>query len=108
MARFNFRIGGKLGLTASIGVLLVGGMLANEWLGNESIASSSRFVLINTGNKADSLTVDGAIAHVQAALLNAGAATTVAQLDGNLKTASDNIARATASMNAAEQRATRP
>jgi len=107
MARLNFRIGVKLGLTATIGVLLVGGMLANEWLGNESIASSSRFVLINTGNKADSLATDGAIAHVRAALLEAGAATTVAQLDGNLKLASDNIARATASMNAAEQRATR-
>ena len=35
MAQFNFRIGTKLGLTAGIGVILVGGMLANQVLGNQ-------------------------------------------------------------------------
>jgi hypothetical protein len=39
MARFNFRIGTKLGLTAGIGVVLVGGMLANQLVGNQSVAT---------------------------------------------------------------------
>ena len=38
MARFNFRIGTKLGLTAGIGVVLVAGMLVSRLLGNQSIA----------------------------------------------------------------------
>ncbi|MDB5631469.1 MAG: putative methyl-accepting chemotaxis receptor/sensory transducer [Tardiphaga sp.] len=38
MRKFHFRIGAKLGLTAGIGVVLVGGMLANEILGNQSVA----------------------------------------------------------------------
>ena len=52
MARFSFRIGTKLGLTAGIGVLLVGGMLANQVLGNRSIAESNHLVIINYLNKA--------------------------------------------------------
>jgi methyl-accepting chemotaxis protein len=82
-------------------------MLANQWLGNESIASSSRFVLINTSNKADSLGADGAVARVEVAMRDAGTATSAAQLEGNLKIASENLAKATAFMDAAEQRATR-
>src|SRR4051812_7147774 len=37
MASINFRIGTKLGLTAGLGVVLVGGMLANQLQGNQSI-----------------------------------------------------------------------
>jgi methyl-accepting chemotaxis protein len=107
MARFNFRIGTKLGLTAGIGVVLVGGMLANEMLGNQSIASSSRLVLINTSNKADSLGADGAITRVQVAMQDVGAATSETQLEGGLNIATENLAKATAFMDAAEQRATR-
>jgi methyl-accepting chemotaxis protein len=107
MGRFTFRIGAKLGLTASVGVVLVGGMLTNEWLGNETIAASSRFVLVNTSNKADSLGADGAIARVQVALQDVGTATSAARLESGLKIATDNLAKATAFIDAAEQRATR-
>ena len=41
MAGFNFRIGTKLGITAGVSILLVGGMLASQLLGNQSIALST-------------------------------------------------------------------
>ena len=47
MGRFNFRIGTKLGLTAGIGVVLVGGMLTSQLISNEQIAELSRMVVIN-------------------------------------------------------------
>ena len=47
MRWFKFRIGTKLGLTAGIGVVLVGGILTNQMLGNQSIAESNRLVMIN-------------------------------------------------------------
>jgi hypothetical protein len=47
MAQLNFRIGAKLGLTAAIGVVLVGGMLANQLYGNQSIATTSGLVIAN-------------------------------------------------------------
>jgi hypothetical protein len=45
MAQLNFRIGAKLGLTAAIGVVLVGGMLVNQLYGNQSIATTSGLVI---------------------------------------------------------------
>jgi hypothetical protein len=36
MARFNVHIGAKLDLTVAIGVLLIGGMPANQLLGNRT------------------------------------------------------------------------
>src|SRR3979409_1815119 len=41
MSKFKFRIGAKLGLSAGIGVLLVGVMLTNQMIGESSVASSS-------------------------------------------------------------------
>src|SRR5204863_9671806 len=38
---FKFRIGAKLGLSAGIGVVLVGGMLANQVIGSASVSRSS-------------------------------------------------------------------
>ena len=61
MARFNFRIGTKLGLTAGLGVVLVAGMLTNQLMGNQSITVLSRLVLINTSNKANAQAADSAI-----------------------------------------------
>jgi methyl-accepting chemotaxis protein len=107
MIRLNFRIGTKLSLTAGIGVLLVGGMLANEIIGNQSIASSSRFVIINTSNKADALGADGTIARTQVAMQDVGIATSAAQLENGLKVATENLAKAVDLIEAAGQRATR-
>src|SRR4051812_22317962 len=41
MSKFKFRIGAKLGLSAGIGVLLVGVMLTTQIIGGSSVASSS-------------------------------------------------------------------
>src|SRR5258708_14178825 len=41
MSKFKFRIGAKLGLSAGIGVLLVGVMLTTQMIGGSSVASSS-------------------------------------------------------------------
>src|SRR5258708_20392409 len=41
MSKFKFRIGAKLGLSAGIGVLLVGVMLTSQMIGGSSVASSS-------------------------------------------------------------------
>ena len=38
---FKFRIGAKLGLSAGIGIVLVGGMLANQVIGSASVSRSS-------------------------------------------------------------------
>jgi hypothetical protein len=51
MGRFSFRISTKLGRTAGIGVVLVGGMLANQLSGNQSIVEASRSVSANYSNK---------------------------------------------------------
>src|ERR1700730_17752786 len=70
MARINFRIGTKLGLTAGIGVVLVAGMLANQLLGNQSIAILSGWVVINTSNNANAQAADSAILRAQLAVLD--------------------------------------
>jgi methyl-accepting chemotaxis protein len=41
MSKFKFRIGAKLGISAGIGVLLVGVMLATQMVGGSSVARSS-------------------------------------------------------------------
>src|SRR4051794_16862388 len=41
MSKFKFRIGAKLGLSAGIGVLLVGVMLTTQIIGGSSVASSN-------------------------------------------------------------------
>src|SRR5712672_3470222 len=41
MSKFTFRIGARLGLSAGIGVLLVGAMLTTQMIGGSSVASSS-------------------------------------------------------------------
>ncbi|CAN5169011.1 methyl-accepting chemotaxis protein [soil metagenome] len=107
MARFKFRIVTKLGLTAGIGVLLVAGMLANEITGNESIATSSRFVLINTSNKSDLQGTDVSLARTEIAMRDIGGANTVAQLEKGVKDVRDHLAVASRHLKAAEDRATR-
>ncbi|HEY0327492.1 MAG TPA: methyl-accepting chemotaxis protein [Rhodopseudomonas sp.] len=103
----KFRIGTKLGLTAGIGVLLVGGMLTNEWLGNDSIATSSRFVLVNTSNKANAQAADAAMLRAQLAIHDLTDVQTVEQLDASARKGRDAIAEANREIDAAEQRATR-
>jgi methyl-accepting chemotaxis protein len=108
MDRMNFRIGTKLGLTAAISVVLVGGMLANQMIGNQSIAESSRLVLINTSNRADAQSADSAMARAQLAIQQINLARSGDQLDSALQQLKAHVAEATKTMDAATERATRP
>ena len=74
MGRFKFRIGTKLGLTAGIGVVLVGGILLNQMLGNWSIAESNRLVGINYLNKGNAQATQTAMARAQIDALEIGSA----------------------------------
>lgn len=57
MGSFRFRIGTKLGIVTGVSVVLVGGMLTNQMLGNRSIAESNRLVTINYLNKGNGKSV---------------------------------------------------
>ncbi|MEN3385688.1 MAG: hypothetical protein V7608_5732 [Hyphomicrobiales bacterium] len=47
MRKFNFRIGTKLGIAAGLGVLLVGGMLINQQVGNALIEKYALYTSLN-------------------------------------------------------------
>jgi methyl-accepting chemotaxis protein len=108
MARFNFRIGTKLGITAGVSVVLVGGMLANQLIGNRSITESSRMMLINTSNKASAQSAETGMLRAQLALRDIGLAPSVEALDAGLRALRESTAEAGVQADAAGQRATRP
>ena len=107
MARFNFRIGTKLGLTAAIGVILVGGMVANQLRGNQSIAETSALVISNFSNRGNAQAADAAMAHAELAAKEIGQAGSVEQIDISLPMFREKLAVATAQIEAARQRAKR-
>lgn len=107
MAWFSLRIGTKLGLTAGIGVALVGGMLASQMMGNQSIATLSRWVVINTSNKANAQAAESAILRAQLAALEIARASSTEQLDKSLQAVRTQLASAATEIDAAEQRAIR-
>jgi methyl-accepting chemotaxis protein len=107
MARFNFRIGSKLGVTAGVGVLLVGGMLVNQLLGNQSITELSNMVLINTSNKANAQSAETAMLRSQLALRDIGIALSTETLDTGVRALQQSAAEAGAHVEAAQQRARR-
>jgi methyl-accepting chemotaxis protein len=108
MARFNFRIGTKLGLSAGIGVVLVGGMLANQLLGNRSIAESSELVISNYSNKSNAQTTETAMVRAQLATRDIGAARSAAELDEALQGFRVIVTDAGTQIETAGKRATRP
>jgi methyl-accepting chemotaxis protein len=105
--KLNFRIGTKLGITAGLGVLLVGGMLANEQVGNASIATASRLLNINYANKANAQGADTAMARAYLAVRDIETSDTSEQLDKSVKAFQAAIAGAAGQIDAATQRATR-
>jgi methyl-accepting chemotaxis protein len=107
MASFKLRIGAKLGIAAGVSVLLVGGMLANQTLGNQSIAESNRLVIINYLNKGNAQSVQTAMARAQIAALEIASARSVERIDELFQTLRSNVAEAGANVDAATQRATR-
>jgi methyl-accepting chemotaxis protein len=108
MARINFRIGTKLGLTAGIGVVLVGGMLASQFVSNQSIAELSRMVVINTANKANAQAADSAMARARLAAQEISIAPSADRLEKSLQALRTAFAEAGAEIDLAAQRARRP
>ena len=107
MASFNLRIGAKLGIAAGVSVLLVGGMLVNQVLGNQSIAESNRLLIINYLNKGNAQSVQTSMARAQIAALEIGSAKSVEKIDELLQVLRTNVTEAGAQIDAATQRATR-
>jgi methyl-accepting chemotaxis protein len=101
MASFKFRIGTKLGLTASAGVLLVGGMLGNQLVRNEQIADLSRLVVINTANKANAQGAELAVTRARLAMAEVGSASSATSLAQHLEALRGSIAGATTEIDAA-------
>jgi methyl-accepting chemotaxis protein len=108
MAQFNFRIGTKLGLTAGIGVVLVGGMLVSQFVSNESIAQLSRMVLANTANKADAQTADSAMARARLAAQEISIAPSVDRIEKSLQALRATFAEAGVVLDLADERSKRP
>lgn len=107
MASFKFRIGTKLGLTASAGVLLVGGMLANQLVRNGQIAELSELVVINTANKANAQGAELAVTRACLAVAEIGSASSADVLAKHLETLRGSIANATTEIDAALNRSKR-
>jgi methyl-accepting chemotaxis protein len=108
MARFNFRIGTKLGLTAGIGVILVGGMLANQLSGNQSIAAISTLLISNYSNRGNAQTADTAMARAELAAMEISQARSLAQIDQSFPIFRENLTVAAAQIEIARKRAARP
>jgi len=107
MGSFGFRIGTKLGIIAGISVLLVGGILINQTLGNRSIAESNRLVIINYLNKGNAQSAQTAMARAQLAAFEIGSAPSAGEVDKFLETLRTHATEAGAEIDAAKERATR-
>jgi methyl-accepting chemotaxis protein len=107
MPRIHFRIGAKLGLTAAVSVVLVGGMLANEMLGNQSIIAANDLVIVNTSNKANAQFADTAMARAQLAAQEINVARSNEAIGGALQALQVNATEADSNIEAAGTRATR-
>jgi methyl-accepting chemotaxis protein len=108
MAKYNFRIGTKLGITAGVSVLLVGGMLTNQLLGNQTITESSRMMLVNTSNRASAQSAETGMLRAQLALRDIGLAPSVEAVDAGLRVLRGSTREAGVQADAAGQRAFRP
>ena len=107
MRSFKLRIGAKLGIAAGVSVLLVGGMLANQTLGNQSIMESNRLVIINYLNKGNAQSVQTAMARAEIASIEIASAQSVGKVDEFLQVLRTKVTEAGAEIDAAAQRATR-
>lgn len=107
MGFFNFRIGTKLCIVAGISVLLVGGILANQMLGNQSIAESNGFLIINYLNKGNAQAAQTAMARAELAAMEIGSAPSVGEVDKLLAILRTHATEAGTEIDAARERATR-
>lgn len=107
MGSFRFRIGTRLGIVTGVSVVLVGGMLINQMLGNHSIAESNRLVTINYLNKGNAQAAQTAMARAQLAALEIGSAPSAGEVDRFLEILRTRASEAGAEIDAATERATR-
>ncbi|WP_407115969.1 methyl-accepting chemotaxis protein [Bradyrhizobium sp. LMG 9283] len=107
MGSFRFHIGTKLGIVTGVSVVLVGGMLTNQMLGNRSIAESNRLVTINYLNKGNAQAAQTAMARAQLAALELGSAPSAGEVDRLLEILRTRASEAGAEIDAATDRATR-
>ncbi|MCK1388344.1 methyl-accepting chemotaxis protein [Bradyrhizobium sp. 21] len=107
MGLFGFRIGTKLGIIAGVSVLLVGGILTNQMLGNQSITESNRLVIVNYLNKGNAQTAQTAMARAQLAAFEIGIAPSAGEIDKFLETLRTHATEAGAEIDTARERATR-
>jgi methyl-accepting chemotaxis protein len=105
MASFKFRIGTKLGIVSAISILLVGGMLVNQTLGNQSIVASNNLLILNYLNKGNAQSAQTAIARAQIAALEIAAAPSVARIDDLLQVLRTKVSEADKEIDAAHDRA---
>src|SRR3954454_2719471 len=108
MALFNFRIGTKLGLAAGAGVLLVGGMLANQVYGNALIKEAARSLVANFNNKGSAQNAETEIVHAEVAILQIAAAPSVEKLNESVRNSRAAAGAAAEEVEATANRAKRP
>lgn len=108
MGSLNFRIGTKLGVAAGIGILLVGGMLANQIYGDAVIREAARSMAANYNNKSSAQTADSAMSRAQVAVNEIGAAPSIEKLDERLQAFRTAITTAGTQIEATANRARRP
>ncbi len=65
ISRLNIRIGTKLAITVGIGVVLVGGMVANQQLGNSAVAEQAELERADQFVTADILRAGVALQRMQ-------------------------------------------
>jgi len=107
MIHLNFRIGSKLAISAGLGILLVGGMVANQHMSNAAVAVEGAFVNQNHLNKADALAGAGAVEKNYVALRDILFARPIGRVDETLDTVRAGTAEATRYFDTAMQRANR-
>ena len=105
MASFKFRIGTKLGIVSAISILLVGGMLVNQALGNRSIVASNGLLILNYLNKGNAQSAQTAIARAQTTALEIASAPSVARIDELLQVLRANVTKADTEIDTARDRA---
>lgn len=105
MASFKFRIGTKLGIVSAISILLVGGMLVNQALGNRSIVASNGLLILNYLNKGNAQSAQTAIARAETTALEIASAQSVARIDELLQVLRARVTEAETEIDAARDRA---
>jgi methyl-accepting chemotaxis protein len=107
MKRLNLKIGSKIAISAGIGILLVAGLVANQYFSNAAIAVEVGFVNQNHFNKADAMAGAAAVQLNYVAVRDIPLAWPAPQVDKILETLRTGTAEATRHFDSAMNRANR-